>query len=151
MILFICSHVLRWQHVYLRSRKVYKLAYSKTCQKICIKRSQGDRDSWKNWSTVSDFHASVTPNAKGMQMMDCKLYVIPPAAQQCAYRAEQGPGSNKKTPKQTTNQNKTKRPRNYSKCAIVNKNIYVWTFITVTSTFSCTKGNHQDQAVDTKH
>ena len=40
---------------------------------VLPKRSQGDRDSWKNWSSGSDFCASVTPNAKGMQMIDREL------------------------------------------------------------------------------
>lgn len=87
----------------------YKRAHLQTCQKICTKRSQGDRDSWKNWSSGSDFHASVTPNAKGMQMMDCKLYVIPPDTSQCACRAEQRLGSNKKTPTTTKHKNPKKK------------------------------------------
>lgn len=37
---------------------------------MCTKRSQGSRDSWKNWSQGSDFHASVTPKAEGTQMID---------------------------------------------------------------------------------
>lgn len=118
VILFSWTHVLRQQHVLVCSRKGYKVAYLKTCQKICTKRSQGDRDSWKNWSRGSDFHASVTPNAKGMRMMDCKLYVIPSATQQRACRAEQEPGSNKITPNKP--QNKPKRPRNDRQCASVN-------------------------------
>lgn len=90
----------------------YKRAHLQTCQKICTKRSQGDRDSWKNWSSGSDFHASVTPNAKGMQMMDCKLYVIPPDTSQCACRAEQRLGSNKKNPTTTKHKNPKKNHTN---------------------------------------
>lgn len=37
---------------------------------MCTKRSQGSRDSWKNWSQGSDFHASVTRKAEGPQMID---------------------------------------------------------------------------------
>lgn len=37
---------------------------------MCTKRSQGSRDSWKNWSQGSDFHASVTRKAERAQMID---------------------------------------------------------------------------------
>lgn len=150
MILFSFTHVLRQQNVYVCPRKGYKRAYSQTCQKICTKRSQGDRDSWKNWSRGSDFHASVTPNAKGMQMTDCKLYVIPPDTLQCACRAEQGLASNKKnpndqtqkSPKTTQINNKTKQKKHKLQKWCYYKLKYLsLTLITVTSAFSCTKDN----------